>query len=184
LSQLDLELRFHRFQVRAGLDAADQVKPVEFGAVQNVEAAAQDERRVAEWNPESGRIRGEAFAEEAGRRDAGDGEGLAVDQEGSADHRRVLAEFLPPSAIADDRDRGRALLIIRRLEQTARPRAEAEGVKGVAGDEFRAEGLRRTFAAGAPDPDLRATGLKSGEGEESRSMVAELTILLGRKQRP
>src|SRR5215472_8012373 len=116
LAQFDLEVGFNLLQVCAWLDAANHVKPLEFGAVKNVEAAGLNQRRVVERKPESGGISGKAFAEEAGWRDTNYSEGLAVDNERGADHRRVLIEFLPPSAIADDGDWGRTLLIVRGLQ--------------------------------------------------------------------
>src|SRR5215469_17945684 len=70
LAQFDLQVSLNLLQVCAWLDAANHVKPLEFGAVENVEAAGLNQRRVAERNPESGGISGKAFAEETGWRDA------------------------------------------------------------------------------------------------------------------
>ena len=116
LVQLHLQLGLHLLRVGSGLQAANQVQPVEFGTIEHIKGAALDDGRITERNPKGGGVAGEALAKEARWRNADDREGLAIDEERCADNRGVFAEFLLPRAVAEDRHWRRALLIVRRAQ--------------------------------------------------------------------
>jgi hypothetical protein len=64
--------------------------------------AAQIELRV-EGQPESGRVVGDAIAEEAGRRNADHRERFGLDEDGGADNGRIACILALPRPVADDR---------------------------------------------------------------------------------
>src|SRR5262249_44707980 len=100
-------------------------------------------------------------AEEAGRRDAGDLDLVAVELELATDRARVGAELAPPEALADHDGGGVAAApIVGGVEHAAEQRRDAERVEEVAADEEAARpsdraGLRQVVAPGAPGDEHR-----------------------------
>ena len=66
------------------------------------------------------------FAEESGRRDAGNGEGRAADPDDSIDHGGIAAQPSLPPRVAHDRDRMCAWCVVIRGEGAAQHRVNAE----------------------------------------------------------
>ena len=72
-------------------------------------------------------------AEEAGRRDADNVVGVAVEHDAAADRRRIAAVLALPEAIADHGRRCRAAAtVVLRVQKTTDHRRDAEGVEEVA----------------------------------------------------
>ncbi len=105
----------------------------------------------AEGEPNFRRIAAQRLAEETGRRNADDGEGMAVEDDGRTDDGWVGAVLLLPGAIAQHGDRRRRELIVTRDDGATGERADAEGGEVIAADKFAAQGLGDAVALAAAD---------------------------------
>ena len=130
---------------------------------------------------ELGRSGGDAVAEEAGRRDADDGDRLGVDPEGATDDGRVGVEVVLPGVVAHDGDHGSALDVVGVEKETAGGRLKAEGAKVVAGDELAHDGAGEVLGsiAAGDDGTVDEAGLHGGEVGELGVGVAEATVGIG-----
>ena len=120
-------------------------------------------------NPEVGRIAAEGFAEEAGRRHADHGEGVAFDDQGRADQGAVAAIGFAPGVVAEDGDRrgGRGVVVAARRRP---PKAlDAERGEIVAGDVLGAKRLGGESGALTADTQAAAAGLKGSDLFELRA---------------
>ena len=90
-----------------------------------VVAAGELFRREHQGLPEAG----PAAIEASGGQDADDFMGLAVEDEGAADDRRVATEAVLPDRVTQDDDRGGAALLVVRLERAAQCRLDPEDVE-------------------------------------------------------
>src|SRR6185437_11714466 len=170
--------------VRSRLHPANQIKPVHLRMIEHVEAPALNQRRRAQWKPESRRVARQLLPKVSRRPNSNYRERLAVDKKVRTHYRWVAAELFLPRAITHYRNRSRALAVIARLKKPALPRLKPERAKCIAGDKLRRKRLRRMIAPGAPYPDLRAPRLERRQARESRRMVPEFPVLFGREQRP
>src|ERR1700722_9078387 len=127
--------------------------------------------------PKRGRRWAEALAVEAGRRNADNGDGLAVDGEAGTDDGGIASQFLLPGLEADDSDGRRSLRIVGGLQQAAGIGAKAEGCKGISGNEFAIAGLCGLIAASAAHRHLMIGGFEGSEAGKPRRVVAKLFVL-------
>src|SRR6185295_15811256 len=146
----------------AGLEAADDAQPGGDRLAQQ-RVGAGDHRFVLNRDPEVGRIVAERIAEEARRRDAGDRERMAFDDERLADERLIAAVGRLPRVMAEHDDGRRRRRVIGGGEDASAEGADAEGGEVVAGDVFTAERARGEVHAGAADADAGAAGLEGGQ---------------------
>ena len=139
------------------------------GGLTDQRAVAGDEGFLMDGNPKVGRIAAEGFAEEAGRRHADQGEGVAFDDQGGADQGVVSAIGFAPGVVAEDGDGRGGRGIVGRGEEASAEGVDAERGEIVAGDVFGAKGLGGESGALTADTQTAAAGLKGSELCELRS---------------
>jgi hypothetical protein len=83
---------------------------------------ATDDGFLLEGNPDVGRIAAEGFAEESGRRDADDGEGMALDRERGTEDGGVAGVGGLPGTMTENSNRGRGGRVVIGCEYAARER--------------------------------------------------------------
>ena len=184
MPQLDLYLCLDGRGLGPGRDASDQVEPLLFSELKKVAIGRCERRHQVDGQPKGGRRGAEALAVEAGRRNAYNGDRLAIDGEAGADDRRVASQFLLPGLEADDGGGRRALHIVGGPQQPSSIGAKAERCKRISGNEFTVPGLRGLIAAGAAHRHRMIGGFKGSEAGEARGVVAKLLVLRVGEQRP
>ena len=125
-------------------------------------------------NPERGRIAVDAIAEEAGRCDSDNREGLVLDVERRADDAGIGGVVDLPGLIAEYRDRGCAGLVVGGKERAAGIGSEAERREIVSGDVFGGFCLCRSWSGA--DVDAVVAGLEGGELFELGRGVLEVAV--------
>ena len=181
LPQLDLHLRLDGRRLCAGRDAPDEIEPLLVSALEKVSIDGRERRHQVDGKPKGGRRGAEALAVEAGRRNAYNGDRLAVDGEAGADDGRIASQFLLPGLEADDGDGRRALGIVGGLQQPSSVGQKAEGGKGISGDEFAVPGLCGLIAAGAAHGHLDDRRIRRQRGWRSRGCGRETAGTAGRR---
>ena len=101
LAQHAGEPRRHAVGRRARTQAADDAQPRGDRLAQE-RVSPSDQRLLLQRNPQIGRIASQRFAEKSRRRDADDGERMALDDERDADDRRIAAVGVLPDVMAQD----------------------------------------------------------------------------------
>ena len=182
LLELDLHLRLDGRGLCARRDAPDEVEPLQISALQQVSVDRGERRHQMDGKPEGRRRGTEALAVEAGRRDADDGDRLAVDGEAGADDGGIAAEFLLPRLEADDGDGRCALHVVGGPQQPSGVRAKAERIEGISGNEFAVPGLRGIIAAGAAHRHLVIRRIQRRRGWRSPECGRETVRIAGRRR--
>lgn len=175
----DPHLGFDRRDAPARAHSADQIQPVRTTLLKQ-RAIALNERLGLERQEEVGRRVAQRVAVETRRRDAHNGEGLVIQGEGAANHRRIECELLLPHAIAHDCGGRSAGLVIGRGQRAPGIGAHAEHGEVVAGHKLSRVRLRRIRAMRAPHPEQGPAGLKRGQLFEALGVVAKVLVELVR----
>ena len=143
-----------------------------------------EDRLLIDGDPEVGRIGAQSFAEETGRRNADDGDGVVRDDERRANNGGVGAVLLLPGAVGEHGNRLRVGLIVGGDNGAAGEGAESEGGEVVAGDHLGAEGLGGAIGFAAANAQRPSAGLEGGEGGELRRVLLHLAVEVVREESP
>ncbi len=104
--------------VRSGAETADDAKPCRELLMHKCGIATND-GFLLEGNPDVGRIAIEGLAEESGRCDADDGEGMALDRKRGTEDGGVAAVGGLPGAMTENSNRGRGGRVVIGCEDAA-----------------------------------------------------------------
>src|SRR2546426_2107671 len=172
--EFNRNLGLHAGRPRAGLQAPDDVEPVQSRTIQ--ERILPVERRLGgQRQPEIWRIGPQAVPEKPRRGNPGYSVGHLVDREGGANHRRIEPE-VPPGAVAHHDYRRGAWFVILQRDSASGGGADTERGKVIAGDEFAHVGLSWPGRPAAADAQAGQASLEGGHLAEFRRVIAELLV--------